>query len=60
MRYLACFMVLLLYSFLASVAPLEAKGKISKEVEKLGRELQKETALFFDTENFLEQDLFIV
>ena len=56
MRYLACFMALLLYSFLASVAPLEAKGKISKEVEKLGRELQKETALFFDTENFLEQD----
>ena len=39
-----------------SFATLEAKTKISKEVEKLGRELQKETALMFSTENFLNQD----
>jgi len=39
-----------------SFGTLEAKTKISKEVEKLGRELQKETALMFSTENFLNQD----
>ena len=39
-----------------SFAPLEAKSKISKEVEKLGRELQKETALMFSTENFFNQE----
>jgi hypothetical protein len=39
-----------------SFATLEAKSTISKEVEKLGRELQKETALMFSKENFLNQD----
>jgi len=39
-----------------SFATLEAKTKISKEVEKLGRELQKETALMFSKENFFNQD----
>lgn len=54
MKYLTYVIALLL--LIGESAPLEAKSKLSKEVEKLGVELQKETALFFDTDGFFKQD----
>ena len=47
--------IALFFASFSFVTP-EAKSTISKEVEKLGRELQKESALMFSKENFLNQD----